>query len=96
MADKCLTEGCGATAEPGYHFCALCLDAHRPHRAPSRLAGEEGHTRIVECHPSNGPLLSAAGYRLLYERYNPVTLLVEYQIWTRDVDDDARGVPVPD
>lgn len=74
---------CGGAVEPGYHFCPTCRDAanRTPHPAPPRLVLPP--VRIVECHPSDGPRLSAIGYRLVAETYDPDTGLVKVQAWAK-------------
>ncbi len=72
---------CGADVEPGHHFCQACREG-----TPRRLAFEDlllHPVTIVECHPSDGPRLSACGYRLVAETYDPGRGVVTVQAWAK-------------
>ena len=75
---------CGVDVEPGYHFCRACRErGGRPTDDDLLLHPAS----IVECHPSDGPRLSACGYRLVEEIVDPDLGLAISQIWAKSTGD---------
>jgi hypothetical protein len=93
LALQCLA--CGRPAEPGFHFCAghlrLTWADDAPWVVPVARESEDlppapVPVQVIECHPSDAPLMSAAGYRLAFTRFDPDTFQPELQVWVKDGD----------
>jgi hypothetical protein len=92
IAMQCLA--CGRPAEPGFHFCAehlrLTWSDDAPLAVPVNREPEDlavpVPVQVIECHPSNAPLMSAAGYRLVRTQFDPDTFQPELQVWVKDGD----------
>ncbi len=75
---------CGDDVESGYHFCQSCRErGGRPVYEELLLHP----VTIVECHPSDGPRLSACGYRLVAEIVDPDRDMVTVQAWAKSTGD---------
>ena len=91
---KCRAPSCANLAEPGFQFCAehLRLSCEQDlqtvpvAREPEDALPAPVPVQVIECHPSNAPLMSAAGYRLAFTRFDPDTYQPVLQVWVKDGD----------
>ena len=70
----CQHPGCPLPTLDGESRCPR----HLMRRAPDRIAS------VVECHASDAGRMSAAGYHLIGQRYDPTLDRIVVQVWTRD------------